>query len=99
MFVFAVDSCFFKKSVPNLTKRNLPKKLQHCTTTMATRTDCMVCRTCLNYINKGATPPAALKNGLELDPVPEQLLGLTPLEERLVSARLPFMKIGELEVD
>ncbi|KAK3931415.1 Nuclear receptor corepressor 1, partial [Frankliniella fusca] len=55
-----------------------------------------VCSTCANYLKKGKVPHFAAKNGLVFDPLPQELTGLTTLEERLVSARIPFMQIREL---
>ncbi|KAK3918379.1 Integrin alpha-PS5 [Frankliniella fusca] len=55
-----------------------------------------VCSTCANHIKKGKVPHFAATNGLVFDPLPQELTGLTTLEERLVSARIPFMQIREL---
>ncbi|KAK3907366.1 putative membrane protein P31B10.04 [Frankliniella fusca] len=55
-----------------------------------------VCSTCANHLKKGKVPHFAAKNGLVFDPLPQELTGLTTLEERLVSARIPFMQIREL---
>ncbi|KAK3916895.1 putative HTH-type transcriptional regulator YuaB, partial [Frankliniella fusca] len=55
-----------------------------------------VCSTCVNHLKKGKVPHFAAKNGLVFDPLPQELTGLTTLEERLVSARIPFMQIREL---
>ncbi|KAK3908159.1 Integrin alpha-PS5, partial [Frankliniella fusca] len=55
-----------------------------------------VCSTCANQLKKGKVPHFAAKNGLVFDPLPQELTGLTTLEERLVSARIPFMQIREL---
>ncbi|KAK3908800.1 Amino-acid acetyltransferase, mitochondrial [Frankliniella fusca] len=55
-----------------------------------------VCSTCANHLKKGNIPHFAAKNGLVFDPLPQELRGLTTLEERLVSARIPFMQIREL---
>ncbi|KAK3913039.1 Late embryogenesis abundant protein 1 [Frankliniella fusca] len=55
-----------------------------------------VCSTCANHLKKGKVPHFAATNGLDFDPLPQELTGLTNLEERLVSARIPFMQIREL---
>ena len=55
-----------------------------------------VCYTCLSYVNKRKTPSMALINGLGFSDIPVPLLDLTSFEERLVSARLLFIKIREL---
>ena len=41
----------------------------------------------------------ALINGLQFREIPEILQNLTPLEERLISPRLPFMQIRHLGID
>ncbi|KAK3916371.1 Integrin alpha-PS5 [Frankliniella fusca] len=56
-----------------------------------------VCSTCANHLKKGKVPHFAVVNGLLFEPLPEELTGLTTLEERLVSARIPFMQIRELD--
>ncbi|KAK3915864.1 putative HTH-type transcriptional regulator YuaB, partial [Frankliniella fusca] len=55
-----------------------------------------VCSTCANHLKKGKIPHFAAINGLVFDTLPQELTGLTNLEERLVSARIPFMQIREL---
>lgn len=57
-------------------------KLHHC-----------LCKTCYRTAAKRKIPRLALVNGLEFPPVPPELQGLTQLEERLISPRLPFMQI------
>ncbi|KAK3931236.1 hypothetical protein KUF71_025380, partial [Frankliniella fusca] len=58
-----------------------------------------VCSTCANHLKKGKVPHFAVVNGLLFEPLPEELTGLTTLEERLVSARIPFMQIRDNEDD
>ncbi|KAK3933220.1 Integrin alpha-PS5 [Frankliniella fusca] len=55
-----------------------------------------ICSTCANHLKKGKVPHFAAQNGLVFDPLPQELTGLSTLEERLVSARIPFMQIREL---
>ncbi|KAK3917719.1 Integrin alpha-PS5 [Frankliniella fusca] len=55
-----------------------------------------VCSTCANHLRKGKIPHFAVVNGLLFEPLPKELTGLTTLEERLVSARIPFMQIREI---
>jgi len=56
----------------------------------------VVCITCLNALKKGNVPKFSVLNGLLFCSVPVELQGLTNLEEKLVSARLPFMQIREI---
>ena len=44
----------------------------------------------------GKIPKLCLGNGLHFPTFPEELQGLTQLEQRLVSARIPFMQLREL---
>jgi hypothetical protein len=47
----------------------------------------------------GKVPRLCLKNGLEFPTIPQELLNLTTLEERLVALRLPFIQIRALGID
>ena len=38
-------------------------------------------------------PAQAMANGLELSPIPPELVNLNDLERQLISLRIPFMKI------
>ena len=57
-----------------------------------------ICVTCKrNLSNKRPKMPAqAVANGLDLLPIPDALSNLTDLERRLISLRIPFMKILSL---
>ena len=55
-----------------------------------------VCKTCDNTLSRGLLPVQSKANGMELDKVPPQLLCLNPLEKRLISLRVPFMKMVAL---
>ena len=55
-----------------------------------------LCITCSQAIGKGKVPKLCLANGLDFLPIPDELKGLTQLEHRLVSARIPFMQLREL---
>ncbi|KAL8567302.1 hypothetical protein ACOMHN_023345 [Nucella lapillus] len=58
-----------------------------------------ICHTCHSSIRKGAAPRLSLGRGLDFPDVPAEVARLTPLEERLVSPRIPFMQIRPLGVD
>ena len=55
-----------------------------------------LCITCSQAVGKGKVPKLCLANGLDFPPIPEELKGLSQLEHRLVSARIPFMQLREL---
>ena len=54
-----------------------------------------ICRTCLSSIKSGKIPKLSVLNGMKWPNKPKEL-NLHPLEERLVSLRIPFMQIREL---
>ncbi|XP_078383840.1 uncharacterized protein LOC144666317 [Oculina patagonica] len=54
-----------------------------------------ICSTCDTNLKKGKLPSCSKANKMSFPKKPE-LLSLTPLEERLVSPRIPFMQIREL---
>ena len=58
--------------------------------------DLQLCITCSNAVAKGKVPKLCLANGLDFPPIPDELKGLSQLEHRLVSARIPFMQLREL---
>ena len=55
-----------------------------------------VCKTCDTALLNGKMPTQAKANGLKLDPVPTELSDLNSLELRLISMRIPFMKMVAL---
>ena len=55
-----------------------------------------ICVTCDRALKRGKMPRQAKANNLELDTVPPQLAGLNDVEVRLLSQRIPFMKIVAL---
>ncbi|XP_061399099.1 uncharacterized protein LOC133334797 [Musca vetustissima] len=54
------------------------------------------CKTCSRAIKNGKKPNICLSNGLDFPDIPSSLKDLTSVEERLVTARLPFMIIVAL---
>ena len=52
-----------------------------------------ICNTCHGTMNRGQMPAQAWANGLQLSDPPEELRDLKPLELRLISQRIPFMKM------
>ena len=55
-----------------------------------------VCQTCDRQLKKGTLPVQAKANGLALSDIPSELSNLNPLELRLISLRVPFMKMVAL---
>ena len=54
-----------------------------------------ICRNCDSNLTKGKLPNFSKANKMSFPKKPD-LLNLTPLEERLISPRIPFMQIREL---
>ena len=52
-----------------------------------------VCNTCHKILKTGKVPAQSWANGLKLDVIPPDLADLRPLELRLISQRIPFMKL------
>ncbi len=55
-----------------------------------------ICNTCHVALSHGKMPTQAVANGLSLNRIPHELSCLNPLEVRLISLRLPFMKMVAL---
>lgn len=55
-----------------------------------------ICSTCRDHAKKRQLPRAAVKNGLAFPDLPEDLVGLTPLDERMVAPIINFMQIRPL---
>ena len=55
-----------------------------------------ICRNCHLNLKREKLPPQAKCNGLSLCKIPEELKHLNPLEVRLISRRIPFMKLVSL---
>lgn len=55
-----------------------------------------ICQTCHGKLLKGKMPSQAVANQLELPDIPEEFEGLTRLEVRCISKRIPFMSLQAL---
>ena len=55
-----------------------------------------ICHSCDRTLKRGTLPVQAKANGFQLDPIPPELDGLNELEIRLISLRIPFMKMVAL---
>ena len=60
---------------------------------LQTHSKSWVCSTCHAALKRGQTPTQSWANGLALDDIPPELQNLRPLELRLISQRIPFMKL------
>ena len=58
-----------------------------------------VCNTCDRALKRGVMPLQAKANGLQLPAIPPELADLNALELKLISLRLPFMKMVALPSD
>ena len=57
-----------------------------------------VCKTCDSTLKRGLMPAQSVGNNLKLDDVPPELANLKLLEVRLISLRIPFLKMVSLPV-
>ena len=55
-----------------------------------------ICRSCHNAMSRNNKPMQAIANGLQLDLIPSELKDLNNLELRLISLRIPFVKLFAL---
>ena len=55
-----------------------------------------ICGICHSNLKVGKLPSCSKANKMNLPEKPEVLKNLTPLEERLISPRIPFMQVREL---
>ena len=71
--------------------------IKHCVTSIKSVDNKQwLCSQCIKYFKDGKIPPCSVGNGLRFPKIPKELQGLTKLEERLISPRIPFMQIKEL---
>jgi hypothetical protein len=57
-----------------------------------------ICKICDAALKRGKMPAQSLANGLQLSEIPHELSSLNSLEVRLISLRIPFMKLVALPV-
>ena len=53
----------------------------------------LICNTCLSHLKKKKIPPSSSANGMGFPVIPQHLKVLHQVEWRLVSPRIPFMKV------
>ena len=91
---FVCASCkrlWFEGSVSKISESST-KILQFLGIENTARKRLYLCSTCKKYLVKGKMPPLCFKNGLEIEPMPEDLQ-LTELESVLCSKNILFVKI------
>ena len=88
--VIGFKPCKYTKASPEL----LNKLFKH--SYVASDGHQWVCKTCDSTLSRGNMPTQAKANGMELDGVPAELSCLNALEQRLISLRVPFMKMVAL---
>ncbi|XP_033725385.1 uncharacterized protein LOC117315345 [Pecten maximus] len=97
--VFVCTCChqtWFPKSVVKLSNTNISDKGKaYCTGYISQHNEEWLCRTCLATLKEEKIPRLSHKNGMKW-PIKPDVLKLHPLEERLISQRIPFMQIREL---
>ena len=87
------DMLCYKKSISVITNCIIPENnaSKKC---FANDNDSMyICNTYKRHIKANSIPPMATVNGLKFPSVANELIGLHHLEWRLLSPRIPFMKI------
>ena len=89
------NQLWYRHSVQNVERTSLPN-CQAVTTCLGNASaDSWICNTCIKHLRSKKIPPCSIANGMSFPAIPEQLHGLHKLEVRLLSPRIPFMKIYE----
>ncbi|XP_062569080.1 uncharacterized protein LOC134231172 [Saccostrea cucullata] len=98
--IFVCSCCqqtWFKESVSKVENLKLDDecKSKFLTSTVSVENMEWICNTCSSSIRENKIPKLSVLNGM-MWPLKPMELDLFPLEERLVSLRIPFMQIREL---
>lgn len=98
--VFVCTCCqqtWFQESVSNVDNILLDAEIKskYFTNTKSVNEQEWICNTCNSSLKESRTPKLSIANGMIWIQKPSEL-NLLPLEERLVSLRIPFMQIREL---
>ncbi|XP_062615034.1 uncharacterized protein LOC134276764 [Saccostrea cucullata] len=98
--VFVCTCChqtWFHESVSNVDNVLLDAEIKrkYLTNTKSVNGQEWICNTCNSSLKESRTPKLSIANGMIWIQKPSEL-NLLPLEERLVSLRIPFMQIREL---
>ena len=90
------EQLWYRHSVTILKSKSLPDchAVDMCVSDMQqSEGNKFICNTCLSHLKKKKIPPSATANGMGFPEVPQHLKDLHQLEWRLVSPRIPFMKV------
>jgi hypothetical protein len=88
---------WFWRSVRTVTadfERKLQAKVSDCLTGLLGPNGYQnLCHGCYEYLRAGQSPKLNYLNMADFPPIPEDLKGMTDMENHLVASRIPFMKI------
>ena len=90
------DQLWYRHSVINVRNSSLPDcpALHACMSDMKqSERDKLICKTCISHLKKKKIPPSSTANGMGFPEIPQHLQDLHQVEWRLVSPRIPFMKV------
>ena len=90
------EQLWYRHSVTILKSKGLPDchAVDMCVSDMQqSEGNTFICNTCLSHLKKKKIPPSATANGMGFPEIPQHLKDLHQLEWRLVSPRIPFMKV------
>ena len=90
--VIQCNKAKYTKASPDLLKNVFSANLSH----ISNDGKEWICKTCDRALARGSMPLQAKANGLQLPEIPPELSGLNALELRLISLRVPFMKMVAL---
>ena len=96
--VIALDKTKYDKIDPSVLDKVFDVKYEHATT-MDGHTASYIYKTCHSALSRGSMPLLSKANGLDFTPeheIPKVLSELNELETRLISLRIPFMKLVAL---
>jgi hypothetical protein len=98
--VFVCSSChqtWFQKIVKPITESLVAKIAQGGCASAITDVSEWLCSTCYRHLSKGKVPPICHLHYEPFKDLPEELQGLSAVENDLIALRLPFMKIRALD--
>ena len=90
--VIQCNKAKYTKTSPDLLKNVFSANLSH----ISNDGKEWICKTCDRALARGSMPLQAKANGLQLPEIPPELSDLNALELRLISLRVPFMKMVAL---
>ena len=96
--VYVCSCCqqtWFRQSVSSIISLNGEQKDKYLTCMKSAGNEEWICTTCKRNILSGKVPKLSIVNGMNWPDKPKEL-DIFPLEERLISLRIPFMQMREL---